>query len=80
MRTNLNLTQSVAALDDEMVEEVGAEAGTEVGGAVGDGLAEALGAASAVSTAGAGSLVLVLPLSAPPFGRKSVTYQPEPLS
>jgi hypothetical protein len=37
-------------------------------------------APSAAVTAGAGSLVLVLPLSAPPLLRKSVTYQPEPLS
>ena len=37
-------------------------------------------ALSAAVTAGAGSLVLVVPLSAPPLLRKSVTYQPEPLS
>ena len=37
-------------------------------------------APSAAVLAGAGSLVLVLPLSAPPLLRKSVTYQPEPLS
>jgi hypothetical protein len=37
-------------------------------------------APSAAVTAGAGSLVLVVPLSPPPLLRKSVTYQPEPLS
>ena len=37
-------------------------------------------ALSAAVTAGAGSLVLELPLSPPPLLRKSVTYQPEPLS
>lgn len=37
-------------------------------------------ALSAAVTAGAGSLVLEPPLSPPPLLRKSVTYQPEPLS
>jgi hypothetical protein len=37
-------------------------------------------ALSAAVTAGATSLVLALPLSPPPLLRKSVTYQPEPLS
>ena len=37
-------------------------------------------APSAAVTAGAGSLVLVVPLSPPPLLRKSVTYQPEPFS
>jgi hypothetical protein len=37
-------------------------------------------ALSAAVTAGAASLVLALPLSPPPLLRKSVTYQPEPLS
>jgi hypothetical protein len=37
-------------------------------------------APSAAVTAGAGSLVLAVPLSPPPLLRKSVTYQPEPLS
>jgi hypothetical protein len=37
-------------------------------------------APSAAVTAGAGSLVLALLLSPPPLLRKSVTYQPEPLS
>lgn len=37
-------------------------------------------AESEAVTAGAGSLVLAPPLSPPPLLRKSVTYQPEPLS
>ena len=37
-------------------------------------------APSPAVTAGAGSLVLAPPLSPPPLLRKSVTYQPEPLS
>jgi hypothetical protein len=37
-------------------------------------------ALSAAVTAGRGSLVLAVPLSPPPLLRKSVTYQPEPLS
>ena len=37
-------------------------------------------ALSAAVTAGAASLVLAPPLSPPPLLRKSVTYQPEPLS
>lgn len=35
---------------------------------------------SAAVVAGAGSLVLAPPLSPPPLLRKSVTYQPDPLS
>ena len=42
--------------------------------------ADDVAALSAAVTAGAGSLVLELPLSPPPLLRKSVTYQPEPLS
>ena len=37
-------------------------------------------APSVAVSAGAGSLVFALPLSPPPLLRKSVTYQPEPLS
>ena len=50
-----------------MGEEAGEEVGDGVDDGVDDGLAGAVGADSAVLTAGAGSLVLVLPLSAPPF-------------
>ncbi len=42
--------------------------------------ADDVAALSAAVTAGAGSLVLELRLSPPPLLRKSVTYQPEPLS
>ena len=42
--------------------------------------ADDVAALSAAVTAGAGSLVLEPPLSPPPLLRKSVTYQPEPLS
>jgi hypothetical protein len=67
----------------EVVAEVVVGAGAEPLDAP-DALSEPVeaddAAPSAAVTAGAGSLVLVVPLSPPPLLRKSVTYQPEPLS
>lgn len=67
----------------EVVAVVGAAAGADPLDAP-DALSEPVeaddAAPSAAVTAGTGSLVLAVPLSPPPLLRKSVTYQPEPLS
>jgi len=73
------LEEVLGELLEELLEAVVA-AGVEPLEAL-DTLSEPDDAApSAALTAGAGSLVLALPLSPPPLLRKSVTYQPEPLS
>jgi hypothetical protein len=71
----------VEALDVEALEaEAAAGAEVEPPEPPSEPVEADVAALSAAVTAGAGSLVLELPLSPPPLLRKSVTYQPEPLS
>ena len=76
----------LAGTDEAAVEDAGKDADADVPPDAADvALSELVVpdpsvAFSAAVVAGAGSLVLAPPLSPPPLLRKSVTYQPDPLS